>query len=109
MRRIMGALIAALALVGFVAPVGAQPASGEALTRALAWTQAQQQADGGFPGFGVGSTADAVYALAAAGQDSSKAIGYLRTNAADYAKSPGAAAKLALALAATDHSSEATS
>lgn len=54
------------ALGGRVLPL---PGYAPALRRALAWLRAQQQPDGGFGGFGPGSSLDAVLALAAAGQD----------------------------------------
>ena len=108
MRRMMGALAAALALVVFVAPASAQPAGNEPLARAVAWTQSQQQPDGGFPGFGPGETADAVVGLAAAGVDPNSVlrggnspVSFLGNQAASYAaKSVGAAAKLTLAVVA---------
>jgi LPXTG-motif cell wall-anchored protein len=108
MRRIVGALAAALALVTFVAPAGAQTAGGEPLARALAWVQSQQQPDGGFPGFSAGETADAVVGLVAAGVDpngvlreGNSPVSFLGNQAASYAtRSTGAAAKLTLAVVA---------
>jgi LPXTG-motif cell wall-anchored protein len=108
MRRIVSALAAALALVVFVTPAAGQPAGNEPLARAVAWTRSQQQADGGFPGFSPGDTADVVIGLAAAGVDpngvllnGNSPVSYLGNQAAGYAtKSVGAAAKLTLAVVA---------
>ena len=67
--RALGLLALALALLaGSLAPAAAQTANTEAADRALAWIKGQQQADGSFPGFGAGSTADAIFAIAARGQ-----------------------------------------
>ncbi len=75
---------------------------------ALNWLRSQQQADGSFPGFGPGESADAIFALVAAGIDpngvireGNSPISYLGTQAASYAaKSVGAAAKLTMAVVA---------
>ena len=82
------------------------PGPAPALRRALAWLRAQQQPDGGFGGFGPGSSLDAVLALAAAGQDPAPrhATGrtprdYLLTVGPDYAeRGLAAAGKLAAGL-----------
>jgi hypothetical protein len=70
---------------------------------ALGWVRAQQQADGSFPGFGPGETADALQAFVAAQADlaslakgSATPVGYLEAQAKSYATSPSAAAKLTL-------------
>src|SRR5207249_1128951 len=74
--------------------------------KALAWIRTQQQADGGFPGFGPGSTADVVFAIAARDQDPNSysrngntPLIYLAGKASDLTKSAGGTAKLALAVA----------
>jgi hypothetical protein len=98
-------------------------ALGAAATEAQAPTQAEraadmaaryiislQNADGGFPAFGEesapGSTIDAIFALIAAGYEPTplynkglSPVDYLASQAASYASDPGAAAKLALAVA----------
>ncbi|MBK7204033.1 prenyltransferase/squalene oxidase repeat-containing protein [Candidatus Amarolinea dominans] len=81
-----------------------------AVQRALAWLHTQQQADGSFPGFGVGATADAVIALAAANEKAAdwrvgqgpSALAYLATQAGTFASSAAATGKLILAVAAAD-------
>jgi LPXTG-motif cell wall-anchored protein len=65
-------LLVLVALLGFVlSPYGAVLAQGgsndAAAQKALAYIRTQQQPDGTFKGFGAGSTADAIYALVAAG------------------------------------------
>lgn len=74
-------------------------------TTALAYVRSQQAADGSFAGFGAGSTADAVYALVAAGvqpatfrNTGETALAGLRTLAPGAATTTGGAAKFALAL-----------
>jgi hypothetical protein len=113
-----GRAVAALALLlaglaGSLLPAGATgtPAPNPAAAdKALAWMRAQQGADGSFPGFGAGSTADAVYAFAARGVDSNTVtnggkspIDYLASKAGDLTKTAGGTAKLALAVALAGH------
>ncbi len=95
-----------MALVGIFAPAAiAAPAAGPydaAVKRAADWTLGQQQPDSSFSGFGVGSTADAIYGLTAAArtpvaESGVLPLGFLAGKAKDYAKTPGAAAKLILA------------
>ncbi|HUS13655.1 MAG TPA: prenyltransferase/squalene oxidase repeat-containing protein [Chloroflexia bacterium] len=103
-------LLSIVALALLAAPhAGAAPVLrpyDAAAQKAATWVLGQQQAGGGFPGFGVGSAADAIIGLKAAGLHANPAAGgtgavaFLATNAATYAKSPGAAAKLLLAIAA---------
>lgn len=100
-------LLLLAALVGVFAPTAATaaPAAGPydaAVQKAAAWTLGQQQPDSSFPGFGVGSTADAIYGLTAAArtpvaESGVLPLGFLAGKAKDYAKTPGAAAKLILA------------
>jgi hypothetical protein len=92
-------------LLALAAPATAALAAGPndaAAQKAARWVVAQQKPDGSFPGFGVGSTADALIGLAATGQTAKTeaALSYLEGQAAGYAKTPGAAAKVLLALAA---------
>ncbi|HMA37075.1 MAG TPA: prenyltransferase/squalene oxidase repeat-containing protein, partial [Chloroflexia bacterium] len=115
-RLVMLVLALAALLLAGAPGATAAPAAGEydaAVQKAATWIVGQQQADGSFPGFGVGSTADAIYALAAAGRDVRAVakngvtpIGFLTTKAKDYAKTPGAAAKLLLALATARDSTD---
>jgi hypothetical protein len=95
---------ALLAAVVPVAPAArAAGAYDGAVQKAAGWVAGQQQATGAYPGFGVGSVADAVIALVAAGRSNPSSAGtksaldYLAGQAATYAKTPGAAAKLILA------------
>lgn len=72
---------------------------------ALSWIAAQQQPDGGFPGFSASTTAEAVYAICAVGgdpngflKDGRSPISYLAANAIVLAANPGSAAKGVLAV-----------
>jgi len=81
------------------------------MSEALAWLRSQQQADGGFsngfaPGSDIGATADAVVAIASAGDSPSgwltggrSPVEFLAEHAAEVT-SPGLAAKVALAMIA---------
>ncbi|NJM08897.1 terpene cyclase/mutase family protein [Candidatus Gracilibacteria bacterium] len=89
------------------ATISAQADAASAADAALVWMRDQQQADGSFLGFGPGDSADAVFALVAAGedpaavqQDGNSALDYLSTQASGYATSVGAAAKLVMAAVA---------
>jgi LPXTG-motif cell wall-anchored protein len=112
MRRFRD-LIAMLLVVGSLfalVPAYAAEDSASATQSALRWLTTRQQADGSFPGFGPGSTADIVYALAAAGIDpngvlnnGNSPISALGNTAATFAKSSLAAdGKLILAVIAAD-------
>ncbi len=97
----LGAL---LALVAPAAPSMAQ-ANDPAIDKAVAYIRSQQQADGSFAGFGPGSTADAVFALAAANVNVAEvqtggqsAISYIRSQAKDAGNDTGVAAKFVIAL-----------
>jgi hypothetical protein len=98
MRRIT-ALITALLLLLTTAVAAAQPA---AAGNALTWIGGQQQADGSFAGFGVGDTADAIVAYAAAEQAiPAAALEFLAGQAGSFGSSgAGASAKLILAAVA---------
>lgn len=74
---------------------------------AVSWLKTQQQPDGSFQGFGVGSTVDAGLALVAAGenpaefaQGNATAWSFLQSKAADLAKTPGSAGKTLILLGA---------
>src|SRR4030067_383430 len=86
----------------------------DAALKALAWLKTQQNDDGGFgagfaPGSAVGPAADAIIAIASAGQDASawtkhgaSPIDYLRAQvSAGKARLPGEIAKTILALIAS--------
>ncbi|MCG8347148.1 MAG: cell wall anchor protein [Chloroflexales bacterium] len=101
------ALLIGLALHMQPASAYAQPAPSEqAVQAALTWLQSQQQPDGSFPGFSAGESADAIFALVAAGvdpngvlKDGNSPVSFLGDQAASYAAtSVGAAAKLTLAV-----------
>ncbi|MEZ4507400.1 MAG: prenyltransferase/squalene oxidase repeat-containing protein [Thermomicrobiales bacterium] len=104
-----GMLLVALVLSAFAAPVSAQDNT-QSVEAAVQWLLAQQAEDGGFIGFSgesdPGATVDAVLALASAQQvgidiDLETAMKYLESQALVYAQfSPGAAAKLSMALVA---------
>jgi hypothetical protein len=109
MKRLLLALVLALlALAAPAAPARAAAGPAEAAQAALGWLIARQQPDGSFPGFDAGASADAVFAIAAAGADpngvlknGNSPVSYLGTQAASYAgKSTAAAGKLALAVVA---------
>ena len=106
---VLGVLVALCSLFDrsvFVYAVASDPIT--AAQSALDWLVPQQQADGSFPGFGVGSTADAVLAIVADARDpnsiqknGNSPVTYLASQAATYASSSTAAAgKLALAVTA---------
>lgn len=108
MIRRFGWLLLLLA-VAFVAPVRAQ--SPDSAARAVAWIRTQQDASGGFAGFGISSTADALYALSAAGlKTDDVAVGgknaqaFIEANVAEIAAKPGVAAKFVIAELLTGHS-----
>jgi hypothetical protein len=105
------------ALMVFVTAAGTASATPEfpnVANTALTWMKGQQQPDGSFPGFGAGSSVDALLAFVSAQDDKeaghedlhsytqagSKLIIYLESKAAELAKSPGGAGKLLLAVAA---------
>ncbi len=96
----------ALLLVLFLVPT-AQAAGPyrEAAMGALSWIASQQQADGSFPGFGAGSTADAVFAICAVGGDpngflqgENSPISFLAIQAKELSTSAGSTAKAILAV-----------
>jgi LPXTG-motif cell wall-anchored protein len=104
-RRIVHILVLFLVLL----PVTTLRAQGTdpALQPTLAYMRSQQGADGTFAGFGAGSTADAVIALATAGVNSAtfnnggaSALDGLTNLAPEAAKDPGVAAKFVLATVA---------
>jgi len=105
-----GLMLIALCLSIVAAPVAAQDQR-DAASKAVEWLLTQQRSDGGFAGFSSesdpGATVDAVLALAAADHlgietDTRAAIDYLKSQALVFTQqTPGSAAKLALALAAT--------
>src|SRR3954447_12031057 len=107
LRTRLAALLLGLAACSLLLAPVAQAAPAriyDEVAQAANWVAGQQQPDGSFPGFGVGSTADAMIALAAAARNTvqrppaggASNLDFLASKAADYAKTPGAAAKLIL-------------
>jgi LPXTG-motif cell wall-anchored protein len=102
------ALLALLAALGGAAPARAAQDPNAAAQAALGWLLARQQDDGAFPGFDAGASADAIFAIAAAGADpngvlknGASPVSYLGAQAGSYAaKSAAAAGKLTLAAVA---------
>lgn len=99
----MIAICALLALLLGWSPVAAQEQPA-AIDRAVQYIRGQQQPDGSFAGFGPGSTADAIYALAATNinvaelrQGNASPIDYVRGQAAGT-QDTGLAAKFVIAL-----------
>ncbi|MGC9025650.1 MAG: cell wall anchor protein [Chloroflexia bacterium] len=93
-----------LAFLTWVPVVQAAGPYREAALGALSWIASQQQPDGSFPGFGPGSTADAVFAICAVDGDpngflqgENSPITFLAARAGELASSPGSAAKVILA------------
>lgn len=109
MRRIgiLLALIASLLMLTITPALAAEDPSAAAQS-ALGWLVSRQMNDGSFPGFDTGASADAVFALVAAGADpngvlknGASPVSYLGTQASTYAtKSAAAAGKLTLAVVA---------
>ncbi|MDQ2806361.1 MAG: terpene cyclase/mutase family protein [Chloroflexota bacterium] len=101
----LSVLLLATLIGGFAPVAAAAPVAGPydaAVKTAADWILGQQQPDSSFPGFGVGSTADALFGLTAAArtpvaESGVLPLGFLAGKAKDYAKTPGAAAKLILA------------
>ena len=104
----LAVLAALLVALGAAAPARAAADPNQAAQAALGWLLGRQQDNGGFAGFDAGSSADAIFAIAAVGSDPNgvlksggSPVSYLGTQAAGYAaKSPAAAGKLALAVVA---------
>lgn len=100
-----GAVLMAALLAAFGQPVFAASDPDTAAKAALGWLTSRQQADGSFPGFDAGASADAIFAITAAGGDpnsvrrnNTSAVDFLETQASSFgAKSTAGAGKLALA------------
>jgi hypothetical protein len=112
-RRVAAALAVTLVLLPAIAPADrvdrayAVPEFPDVASAALLWMRGQQQQDGSFPGFGAGSTVDALLAIVAARQDPASysrngntPVTFLESKAAEIAKTPGGAGKLLIAVAA---------
>lgn len=103
-----GLLLALLGGLGLAVPTRAATEPGAAAQAALGWLLTRQQPDGSFAGFDAGASADAVFAIVAAGADpngvlnnGSSPVSYLGTQAPAYAaKSVAGAGKLTLAVVA---------
>jgi hypothetical protein len=112
MPRLQTFFLFSILLVPLFLASATPAASSTGVEAALAWLRGQQQADGGFsngfsPGSDIGATADAVVAIASAGQSPSgwltggtSPLEFLAQHAAE-ATSPGLAAKVTLAAIAT--------
>ncbi|HSH82399.1 MAG TPA: prenyltransferase/squalene oxidase repeat-containing protein [Herpetosiphonaceae bacterium] len=105
MRRLILLIGALLAVVMPAASAWAQTTTNDAAAqKAAAYIRTQQAPDGTFAGFGAGSTADAIYALAAANLNiaelktgGASPIDGLSKLAPEAAKDPGVAAKFVIA------------
>lgn len=105
-------LLAAVSLTAATPALRAAETGSDSANQALAWLRTQQLSNGGFAAFGgesdPGTTADAVFAFAAAGiqpqsvtsADGASAIDYLIANAQAASGDPGLSGKVALALMA---------
>jgi len=105
-------LFLAMALLTTFGAATAQAQTPHEIDRALTWLRTQQQADGGYsngfaPGSDPGTTADAVLAIAAGGEDpaawsagAATPLTYLKAAASSQPLSAGLAAKLTLAAVA---------
>ncbi len=109
MRRFIYLSAALLFTLAF-APVYAQDTM--VIDQAVEYIRTQQQSDGSFVGLGASSTADAVYALHAAGEnvaeitkDGNSALDYIRSQQQAAATDPGLAAKFLIALLVSGESS----
>ncbi|HEY0739016.1 MAG TPA: prenyltransferase/squalene oxidase repeat-containing protein [Herpetosiphonaceae bacterium] len=97
-------LVAVLALVATFAPAYAQQNTAQ-VDKAVGYIRGQQQPDGSFAGFGPGSTADAILALAAANQNiaeikqgsGASPVEYIRSQASTTASDAGVSAKFLIA------------
>lgn len=108
---LLGLVAAVIATVlAFAATALAADPNTDSADAGVAYIEAAQNPDGGFPAFGTdsapGSTLDAVFALVAAGRDAATVTNggaspsdYLAIQAAAYSADPGAAAKLGLGVA----------
>ncbi len=112
-RILRAAIIVSLLIFALTPVLTATAASpGEAAARALDWLRSQQNDDGGFttgfsPESNLGATADAVVAIASAGQDpngwtrdGNSPLDYLAANVTAAGESAGNAAKLIMAAVA---------
>lgn len=103
-KQIRGLLLMGLTLCALlISPAFAQNATG--VDQATAYVRTQQQPDGSFAGFGPGSTADAIFALAAANvnvdevaQGGTSALDYVQAQAKGSGKDTGVAAKFLIAV-----------
>jgi prenyltransferase beta subunit len=107
LRKAAAALATLLVMVSSVGTVLAASPATDAAGKAMAWMKSQQQPDGGFQGFGAGSSIDAVLAIVAAGADpatyaqgGNDPVNFLQSKAADLSKTAGGAGKLLVAASA---------
>lgn len=110
LRRLIALAIGLALMLGITTAFAAQPQTAAA-NAAVQYIKSLQNSDGGFPAFGSGSTPgatlDAVFALVAQGTNPTTVVtggnspdDYLSAQAGSYSSDPGAAAKLALGVAA---------
>ncbi|HEY0071478.1 MAG TPA: prenyltransferase/squalene oxidase repeat-containing protein [Chloroflexia bacterium] len=112
LKKIGAVSMSVLCAIGtFAGSAAAQSPYENQASAALNWMKTQQQPDGSFPGFGAGSTVDAVLAIIAAGQSPSAysnggntPITFLESKVADLTKTPGSAGKLLIATATLNNS-----
>jgi hypothetical protein len=102
MKKIGAVSLSVLCVLGtFAGGATAQGKYQGQATAALNWMKTQQQPDGSFPGFGAGSTLDAVLAIMAAGQSPASysnggntPVTFLESKVGDLTKTPGSTGKL---------------
>jgi hypothetical protein len=105
-RRFLVIVFVVLLLAGLAPAAWAAGPYREAALGALSWVAAQQQPDGGFPGFGVGATADAVFAICALDGDPNgflnagqSPLSYLAAYVGELTAAAGGTAKTIMAVA----------
>ena len=103
---LIAGLLALTSVTGITEVAHAQVRHEEEAANAMVWARAQQQADGSFPGFGAGSTVDALLAIAAMAHDpgtynkgGKNPVQFLESKAPELAKNAGGAGKLLLSVA----------
>lgn len=102
--RWLAYILAVLALAATIVPAYAQQNTAQ-VDKAITYIRSQQQPDGSFAGFGAGSTADAIFALAAANQNiaeikqgsGASPVEYIQSQAATVASDAGVSAKFLIA------------
>ncbi len=109
MRTTRVFIILALLFAALLSPAAPGAAAGgphsDLALAALSWIAAQQQPDGGFPGYSASASVDAILAICAVGgdpngflRDGRSPISYLAANAGRLSPDPGTSAKVVLGL-----------